>query len=537
MNEKLNLETIFAECVERVIEGESVQACLDRYPQHADDLAPLLETVLLVQSMAEPVPQRSPAARARARERFLARAEEMRARANAREQFLAAAEEMRAQTAGTRERPPQPVTRVRRPEAARESRRVSWIDWLRGRLVVRYLVPALGALLLIVLMVRGTVIASANSLPGDTLYPIKLFTERVQLLLAPEEERPVMEAKIEKRRVEETEIILETGRQATWWLYGVIEDVTSRTIQLHRFTIQLPENTLIKGIPQKGKKVRVQVYAPGDGRLLAQEIEVMGWPTPTPTPTVAPEPTSKPTVAPTPVWKPIQQPRSSGAGGAVPVKPTPTSSMRRRMPTPTSTRAPALEGEPTPTVPATVERMPPARATSDTGQVPGPTPSGTVVTVAPPTPTASPPAGTPEATPMTPTPEATAPTPVGEETPEATPVTSTPEVVVPTPTEEGTPAPPATATPIVVTPATPTPTRMPPPTRVPPGAVVPTPTPAAPPTVAIPSPTVEQAPAPTAEPTRAPLPSEGNVAPTATPALRPAPSTPSSPPPTRVPRR
>ncbi|MFC1924079.1 hypothetical protein ACFLXA_01760 [Chloroflexota bacterium] len=53
------LEHILDECIERVLQGESLEQCLQRYPQHAAQLEPLLEVALAARQAAsiEPRPE------------------------------------------------------------------------------------------------------------------------------------------------------------------------------------------------------------------------------------------------------------------------------------------------------------------------------------------------------------------------------------------------------------------------------------------------------------------------------------------------
>ncbi|PKO21357.1 MAG: hypothetical protein CVU38_15150 [Chloroflexi bacterium HGW-Chloroflexi-1] len=70
------LAHLLDECYARLEAGESITACLQRYPEHASSLAPLLETVMGVVTLRA-VPQRDPAVAARSRTRFMAAAQQM----------------------------------------------------------------------------------------------------------------------------------------------------------------------------------------------------------------------------------------------------------------------------------------------------------------------------------------------------------------------------------------------------------------------------------------------------------------------------
>ncbi|MEE9324890.1 MAG: DUF5667 domain-containing protein [Dehalococcoidia bacterium] len=61
------LEEILNDCIDRLIEGESIEACLTKYPQHAEELKPLLQAaqIALSSSALEPRPEFKAAARYR----------------------------------------------------------------------------------------------------------------------------------------------------------------------------------------------------------------------------------------------------------------------------------------------------------------------------------------------------------------------------------------------------------------------------------------------------------------------------------------
>jgi hypothetical protein len=130
-------DNILNECLERImLGGESLEQCLEHYPEQAEELKPLLETVLAVKeaSAVEPRPD------------FKARA---------RYQFRSALQEKAAPK--------------RRP----------FFGWLP-----RW-ATALSIVLIVLLVGGGTVVAASNSMPDSILYPVKLATEEVRLAFTP----------------------------------------------------------------------------------------------------------------------------------------------------------------------------------------------------------------------------------------------------------------------------------------------------------------------------------------------------------------
>jgi hypothetical protein len=162
MNKK-EFDNIFDECLERILDGETLEQCLKRYPQQAAELKPLLETVLAVKkaSAVEPRPE------------FKARA---------RYQFRSALQEKAA------------------------PRRRGFFGW-----IPRW-ATALAAVLIVLVAGTGTVAAASNSMPDSVLYPVKLATENVQLALTTSEiDQAQLCASFADRRVAEIVYMAEKG--------------------------------------------------------------------------------------------------------------------------------------------------------------------------------------------------------------------------------------------------------------------------------------------------------------------------------------
>ncbi|MFL5800675.1 MAG: DUF5667 domain-containing protein [Roseiflexaceae bacterium] len=139
-----SIECILQRCLARIAAGESIAACLRDYPEHADELAPLLETVAELRGWAPPT--LSDAARRTAR-----------ARAHA-------------------------ALAVRRSRPSRRWLRV----WAGG---MRLALGATLALLLLLGTLGISVAAAQSSLPGQPLYGLKRQSEELRLQLANDAEQ------------------------------------------------------------------------------------------------------------------------------------------------------------------------------------------------------------------------------------------------------------------------------------------------------------------------------------------------------------
>ncbi len=137
MKTSKEFDNILDECLERLlVKGETIEQCLQSYPEQAAELKPLLQTALVVKKASAIQP----------RAEF---------KAKARYQFRSALQEV----ASWRSRP--------------------FFGWLPRWATVVTIV------LILLLAGGGTVAAASNSMPDNPLYPVKLATEQVRLILTP----------------------------------------------------------------------------------------------------------------------------------------------------------------------------------------------------------------------------------------------------------------------------------------------------------------------------------------------------------------
>ncbi len=137
MKTSKEFDNILNECLERLlVKGETIEQCLQSYPEQAAELKPLLQTALVVKKASAIQP----------RAEF---------KAKARYQFRSALQEV----------------------ASRRSR--PFFGWLPRWATVVTIV------LILLLAGGGTVAAASNSMPDNPLYPVKLATEQVRLILTP----------------------------------------------------------------------------------------------------------------------------------------------------------------------------------------------------------------------------------------------------------------------------------------------------------------------------------------------------------------
>ncbi len=161
------IDSVFNECIERLRTGETVEQCLARYPENASELELLLHTVVSLKEVSSLQPR-----------------PEFRARAKA-EVLLAVRNRMMSQK-------------------HRSHSRFSWH---------RTWVPVAASAFTLMVAGSGTIVASADALPGQPLYSVKRTVERAQVAVMPSE---VGKAKLlagyTDRRVKEMGDMVEAGR-------------------------------------------------------------------------------------------------------------------------------------------------------------------------------------------------------------------------------------------------------------------------------------------------------------------------------------
>jgi hypothetical protein len=248
------LAGLLAECSDLILAGATIQACLDRHPQHAAALEPLLTTLVDVHELRA-VPSRPLAAAARTREQFMAAAVQLSEQRNA--ALVSWSERLRAWWAGI-------VALFAPPAGGRAS----------GMPVGLF--AALLVVLLAGVLVTGGVTASAKALPGDLLYPIKITSERVQLFVARDPVvRSVLEQEFSGRRRQEAKAVVAQGRRVNSLpLDGTLEAINDNHWTVSGLDLTLDPAAQIIGKPAVGARVHGVLRAPGDGRLIVIYVVV-----------------------------------------------------------------------------------------------------------------------------------------------------------------------------------------------------------------------------------------------------------------------
>ena len=180
-------DNVLDECLERLlVKGETIEQCLQGYPEQAANLKPLLQTALATKKAVAIQP----------RAEF---------KAKARYQFRSALQE------------------------AASRRRHPFFGWFPRWATVVAIVLA------VLLAGGGTVAAASHSMPDSFLYPVKLATEQAQLALTPSDiGKARLCAKLADRRV--AEIIYIANKGDAQQVEVVTQRLDKRLVMLARLT-------------------------------------------------------------------------------------------------------------------------------------------------------------------------------------------------------------------------------------------------------------------------------------------------------------
>lgn len=301
-------DTVLDDCMDLLRSGTTVEDCLARYPEYAEELRPLLGLAAAVKGVPTPRPN----------------------------------------AAGVDANRLRMLEAVQNTVALTPKRGLAGSGWLAGLLGGRGSRPllraavALTAILLLVSLSSAVLFASAaGSLPGQTLYPVKRFGESVRLSLTfNSAARQELRTEFRLERQREVGQVLESGQQAMLEFRSHLEEIGDGYWIVGGQRVILDDDTVIEGQVVLGATVIVHASAPGDGTLRAVKLQVLADPrmlTPEVTSTPTPTPSATPTATPTPSLTPTATPTLTRT-------PTVTSTPR-----PTLTATPSHTEEPVPT--------------------------------------------------------------------------------------------------------------------------------------------------------------------------------------------
>ena len=185
-----DIELLLDICIEEMHKGKSIEECLAEYPQYASQLKPLLQLVKQIEALPQPAP--SPEAISST--------------------LINIGKEI-AQLTITAETP---VVR------GKKRKTISFFNIFQKP----KLMWAFNAALILIVVLFSVATISANSVPGDILYPVKLATEKVKFLLTFDSEKKA-ELRLtfsDKRLQEMIAVFQQSGKLDTTLLKAMLDE-------------------------------------------------------------------------------------------------------------------------------------------------------------------------------------------------------------------------------------------------------------------------------------------------------------------------
>jgi hypothetical protein len=213
-------------CIRAIQNGADPEVCMQLFPSLASELRPLLETALLANNISSENPTSF------ALQRSL-------------KKLLIEAEGIRAKKTTT-------IFRWRIPKIA-----------FATVLVVLFLIFGMGSLLA----------TSAQALPGDQVYPLKIAMEGLRMRLAGDSvDRTLIISTNNQRRITEVQNLLDMGREVAVVFTGEIEDITSQYFIIDDILVKVSDSTVFFGDVDVGTVVQVKGVTNPSGWIQADEI-------------------------------------------------------------------------------------------------------------------------------------------------------------------------------------------------------------------------------------------------------------------------
>lgn len=249
-----DLDAILDDCLVRLREGGSVEDCLMKYPDQADELLGLLVAAKTV--FAIPTPRASLEAFRTGEQRIL---EAFSTQVKVKDNPNSA-----VSFSGFIRNTGQIKTILRTIFIGKETKNM--------KLVYRIAFD-----FFVILIVAGimTVRASASSLPGDSLYGVKRSWEQVRLTFTvnPQTQQE-LQSQFNEGRQFEIQKLQTLGRQATVEFQGILETIASDQWTVGGLAIKVNEQTVIEGNPQIGRPVAVSARIQNHNPLIALHVTV-----------------------------------------------------------------------------------------------------------------------------------------------------------------------------------------------------------------------------------------------------------------------
>ncbi len=215
----------FDDCLQRMLNGESLEIVLRRYPQWSDEFRPMLQAVVATRLLRTVHVPNASIARSRSRLLDAARAR----------------------------RQSKPTTRI----------------------FPQFKAGLMALVLILVLLFGGlsTIVVSAQTLPGDTLYPVKILSEQTRLFFTRDpSKRLKLERTYDQQRNREVDDLIAKARSEMVTFSGGLLKLDAELWLVDDIRVLIAPGTQVTGELRQGYYVGVKGFLQENGIVLAQKI-------------------------------------------------------------------------------------------------------------------------------------------------------------------------------------------------------------------------------------------------------------------------
>jgi hypothetical protein len=256
-------------------------------------------------------------------------------------------------------------------------------------------VAALLALLLFLFSGFGLVRAAAATIPGDSLYPLKLVVEQIHFKIVSDDQKAALQAQFDEERRREASALIQADIKHDVVFDGEITLIDQDKAMISNVVILLNELDGDVPVITKGERVHIEGYT-GERGVVVKRIDVQSsegappgssesFPTSVPTNNPPPAPTSVPRVIPTaaPTTVKADDSTSETTSASASNPPSAPTSVPTDNPPPAPTSVPPTNNPPPAPTSVPTDNPPPAPTSAPTDNPP---PAPTSVSIGNPTP-------------------------------------------------------------------------------------------------------------------------------------------------------
>ncbi len=133
----------------------------------------------------------------------------------------------------------------------------------------------MGGLLIVISLTLGAAVAALNSVPGQTIYPLKKIAESIQLKLTPDADKTNLQFKFANNRVDELQQVIQqqqdgqiSAKQAQKIVADTVSDLQTSTRAAAKSTASQPKAAVVTKLADLSSKLRIaSIHSEGEVKV------------------------------------------------------------------------------------------------------------------------------------------------------------------------------------------------------------------------------------------------------------------------------